>query len=115
MFDWLKNWLTRIGLMKKQYEIHRLPEILADERDNPLCAICLKTIENKTPVAIAWRGAPHPLSHLDCTDNKLHHCGTWKNGRLHDLHAAYPDTFPPSTATTGSHALRSQRPFIVKI
>jgi hypothetical protein len=84
-------------------------------QNSTVCASCGRPILPGMEVGQAWRGAPHPYTHLldRCCGSGALFCGMWGNGRLITLHELYPEKFPPGTATVMSAVVVSGHPRMV--
>ncbi|WKZ28590.1 MAG: hypothetical protein QY323_03560 [Patescibacteria group bacterium] len=49
------------------------------------CAVCGLGIPPSCNVAIAWVGAPHPFTHIECAEARTLLCGMWGWGQLMPL------------------------------
>ncbi len=82
-----------------------------------LCASCKRPIFPGTPVGQAWRGAPHPFTHLTfgCCASGALHCGRWDEGRLITLHELNPEKYPAGTLSVVGHAFNTGRMVIENV
>lgn len=82
------------------------------ERASLDCAKCGKAITPHLLVAVAWRGAKEPFTHIDCAEDRDLLCGALMFGRLltlHEISDNFQESVPADRPTVAYH--RNQEHF----